>query len=324
MQMHERTASNHTIAIVIPVYNEEANIRVVYERIVTHFRAKLHQYSYEILFVDDYSTDASLQRIERLARRDPCVRYIHFSKNFGKEIALTAGLHHVSADAAAAIMMDADLQHPPERIASFVKAWERGNEVVIGVRTRTRGESWWARASSRLYYWVLNAIADTEILSGATDFRLLDRVVIDAFKRLPEHNRLTRGLIDWLGFQRATISFVAPERAHGQRRYTGRQRIKTAAASIVSHSVLPLKFIGYIGIVITVFAGLLGLFIFFEKYVFDDALGFQFSGPAILAVINLFLAGVMLMGLGLIALYIAPIKTEIANRPLYVIRRKKL
>lgn len=309
------------ISVIIPFFNEEENIPLLYsalDKVLAGYPA----YYFEILLVNDGSEDGSGAVVERLANQDNRIRHIEFSRNFGKEIATTAGINNCQGDAC--ILMDADLQHPPEVIGEFISKWENGGEVVVGVRKNNNHEALAKKLGAWFYYKIINSISDTSIVPNATDFRLLDRMVIDEFNRLSERNRMTRGLIAWLGFRRDFIHFDCPQRVHGTATYSTLKLIKLAMSSFVSMSLFPLKFAGYLGVLIMMLSGILGTFIFFSKYVFDDPFGYSFSGPAILAVINTFLIGIVLSCLGLIALYIANIHGEVINRPLYVIRKKKI
>ena len=249
------------------------------------------------------------------------MKHLEFSRNFGKEIATSAGLHHALGEAA--IMIDADLQHPSEFIPEFVEKWENGAPVVVGIREKNKGEELFKRIGSALFYRIMNLIGETQIIPNATDFRLLDRKVIEEFKKFTERNRITRALVDWLGFEIARVYFRANERKSGKAGYNYLKLIKLALSSFVSHSLFPLKLAGYLGIFITVFSTFLGLFVIIEQIILKDPLGVRFSGTAMLAVMILFLVGVMLSSLGLIALYIAHIHDEVINRPMYVIKNQK-
>ncbi|MDX9893359.1 MAG: glycosyltransferase family 2 protein [Patescibacteria group bacterium] len=309
------------ISIIIPVYNEEGNIAPIYDALRTQFSVLGADFDYEIIFINDGSCDNSASQIDILIQKDFRVKMIEFSRNFGKEIATTAGLHHAVGDAA--IMIDADLQHPPELIPKLVAKWQQGFDMVIGVRQNNETESLIKRFGSIVFYKAMKLIGETKIASRTTDFRIIDRKVIDAFKGFGEHNRITRGLLDWLGFKKDYIYFTARPRQSGQASYSKMKLIKLALSTFVSHSLFPLKFAGYLGILIIGFSGPLGLFIFIDKYILTDATGLNFSGPAILAVINMFFTGVILSCLGLIALYIADIQGEVTNRPIYIVRSKK-
>lgn len=306
------------LSIIIPIYNESANIKPLHQA-VTQQMEKL-DYDHELLFVDDGSGDDSLKRLARIAKTDPHVRVLEFARNFGKESAVTAGLHAAAGDAV--ILMDADLQHPPDHLTEFVEKWEKGSDVVVGVRSYSEGEGWFKRKSSALFYRLFGIVSDTNITPHATDFRLLDRSVVNTYNELSEHNRITRGLIDWLGFRRSYIHFEAPPRLHGEASYSIRKLFKLAIDTFTAHSLLPLKLAGWLGIIILVISGPLGLFMAYDKYVFGSVSMFNFTGTALLAVILLFLVGILLASLGLISMYVARIYEEVMGRPLYVVRRE--
>lgn len=310
-----------TISIIVPIYNEEKNIPLLYEELQKVFLS-ISNYQFEIIFVNDGSRDGSMKEIEAIATADQRVKFVDFSRNFGKEIATTAGINQCIGDAC--IMIDADLQHPPAMISKFIQEWENGFEVVVGVRAKNNKESWFKNFGAYFYYKIINSISETSIVPNATDFRLLDRIVIDEFNKFSERNRMTRGLIAWLGFNRKFVKFDSPKRAHGQATYSTMKLIKLAMSSFVSLSLFPLKFAGYLGLIITFLSGILGLFILIENYILGDPWSLNFSGPAILAVINIFLIGIVLTCLGLIALYVGNIHNEVINRPMYVVRKKKL
>lgn len=310
------------ISFVIPAFNEERNLIPVYEAVREVLRAYTSSYTWDLLFVDDGSKDQSVAVMEKLAAEHPEVGYLELSRNFGKEIATTAGLRYAKGDAV--LLMDADLQHPPERIPDFLKKWEQGSDIVIGIRVRNQGEGMIKKVGSKVYYKLMGFLSETELLQGETDFRLIDRKVINAFNEFTERNRMTRALLNWLGFKKSYVEFVANPRLEGTPGYNYTKLIRLALSSFVSHSLFPLKIAGYLGTFITLFAGLFGLFIFWEKYLMHDPWDLNFSGPATLAIINLFLVGIILACLGLVALYIGNIHGEVANRPIFVIRSKKV
>jgi dolichol-phosphate mannosyltransferase len=309
-----------TISIIVPAYNEEKNAHLVVDEVVKVF-ADLPLYTYELIFINDGSTDRTQDAIEALAAKNTSIKVIEFSRNFGKEASTSAGYHYATGDAVMSI--DADLQHPPELIPQFIKRWEEGADVVIGLRTKSRGQSYVKAFCSALFYKIINTISDTPIEPRGTDFRLIDRVVINAFNELTEHERMTRGLIDWLGFRRAFIEFEAPPRLHGEATYSFFKLTKMAIASTVQHSLLPLKIAGYLGMFITFVSGVGGVIVFIQRYVFLDVLGWAISGTAQLAILLVFFIGIVLISLGLIALYIGSIHHEVSGRPLYVVRRVK-
>jgi glycosyltransferase involved in cell wall biosynthesis len=309
-----------SISIVIPVHNEEKNIPLVY-RAVKSVMDQVSTYTHEIIFVNDGSTDGSQVEIDALRTEDATVRGIEFTRNFGKEIATTAGIREAVGDAV--ICLDADLQHPPALIPEFITHWEHGAEVVVGMRSSNSGEGFVKRYGSKLFYTIMSRISETEMTAGETDFRLIDRSVADVFSTLNERGRMTRSLINWLGFRKETVSFAAPARLHGQAQYSFPKLVRLALNSFASNSLFPLRVAGYLGLFITGFSFLLGLTVFFERYVFGDSLNWHISGSAQLAIINVFLIGIVLMALGIIAIYIGRINEEVSNRPLYVVRTSR-
>jgi polyisoprenyl-phosphate glycosyltransferase len=307
------------ITVIVPIYNEAPNLHTLHTTLTT-VTGQL-PYDFEFVFVDDGSRDGSAARLHDLATLDPRVHVIEFARNFGKEAAISAGLHAARGDAA--IMLDGDLQHPPELIGDFIKKWRHGADVVVGVRSYGNSETLLKRFCSRMFYGIFGMISHTAVTPNATDYRLVDKSVIEAFGALTERNRMTRGLIDWLGFQRDYVHFKAAPRRSGNRTYSYRKLVGLAMQSFTSFSLLPLKFAGYLGIVLIFTAGPLGLFVYIEKYLMNDPMGLQFTGTAMLALMLLFSVGVILACLGLVAMYVARIHTEVMNRPLYVVRYQK-
>lgn len=308
------------ISIVIPLYNEEESVPVLLKALQKAIRT-CEAYDFEFVFIDDGSSDNSATAVNQLVADEPRLRLIEFSRNFGKEAAVSAGIHEAKGDAV--IIMDADLQHPPQLIPDFVSKWEQGAEVVVGVRQADGKESIVKRVGSAVFYRIMQAISHTKITPHATDYRLLDRCVVDEFNRFTEHNRMSRGLIDWLGFRREYLYFEAPERQYGEASYTFRKLVGLALNSFTAYSLLPLRLAGYVGCLILLTSGPLAAFIVIEQYVMGDPMGLQISGTASLTVAVLFLVGIILACLGLVAMYIAHIHTEVIDRPLYVIRQKR-
>jgi dolichol-phosphate mannosyltransferase len=304
------------IAIVVPVFREAGNLPHLYERLETVIR-QLPQYGWEYIFVNDGSPDDSMPVLRGLARQDKRIKVIDFSRNFGKEIALTAGVQATYADAV--ITMDADLQHPPELIPRLVSEWEKGAEVVATIRNSIQRQPLLRRMGSRVYYWVMARISGLDMASKTTDFRLLDQRVVEAFRDVTERQRMFRGVIDWMGFRKVYVEFDAPARAEGSAGYSYGKLWKLALNSITAFSLLPLRLTGYLGLAITAGSGLLLAWMLIANYI----LGLRMFTPlAIVVVINTFLIGIVLMAIGLVALYIGTIHTEVTNRPLYVIREK--
>lgn len=307
------------ISVIVPVYNEEKNIPLFYRAVEPIMDTLL--YEWELLFINDGSQDKSIFELNKLEDADNHIRVIDFSRNFGKELAVTAGINHCRGNAC--IILDADLQHPVEKIPEFIKKWENGAEVVIGVRRKNKGEGLVKKLGSYFFYKLINRISDMKIVTRATDYRLLDRVVIDEFNLLTEKNRMTRALIDWLGFRREYIYFDANERLHGEASYSFLKLVRLAFNSVVSFSLLPLKFAGYLGVVITLISGISGFYILLGKYFFHTHFASTFSDSENLAIMVVFLVGVILISIGLLALYIANIHTEVTNRPLYIARKAR-
>jgi len=306
------------ISVIVPVCNEEKNVPALYRELVKQFD-KIGQYGWELIFVNDGSTDKSDRMIKKLVVKDDRVKYLELSRNFGKEIAVTAGLNHSRGQAA--IIMDSDLQHPPKLIPQFIKKWRQGNELVIGMRKKY-AQSIFKRTASQIFYFFIGRLSNTPIRPNATDFRLIDRQVIEEFNRFTERNRITRGLLDWMGYKTEYVLFNPAPRQDGQPSYSFQKLWTLATNTIVAHSIVPLKIAGYLGGIITVFSIFAGLFMFLSTYVFYDQIQLYFSGTAMLAVLNMFLAGITLSALGLISLYIAHIQNEVTNRPLYLVRNK--
>jgi polyisoprenyl-phosphate glycosyltransferase len=304
------------ISIVIPVFNEEKNIPLIFDEIKNVFSTLL-QYDLEIIFVNDGSSDNSLLEILKLSREDNRVKGLDFSRNFGKEPATSAGCHFAQGDAV--VTMDGDLQHPPSLIPQFLKLWESGAEVVYTVRKENRGAGWFKKISSKLFYWLFNRVSEVPTESGTTDFRLMDKKVIEVFRKFPERERMFRGMIDWMGYKREKIEFVAPDRVNGNASYSYKKLFQLALNSFTSFSLLPLRLAGYIGVVIIVVSGLLLTAMLITRWFIDPTM---FTPIAILGVSNMFLIGIVLISLGFIALYIARIHNEVINRPLYIVREK--
>lgn len=312
-----------SVTIIIPAYNEEKNISPLYEALKKVLIPLEGEYVTEILFVNDGSLDGTLREIEKLSQKDEKVKYIDFSRNFGKELATTAGISSCTTDAC--IMLDCDLQHPVEKIPEFLEKWKQGNEVVVGIREKNKNSGLIKMWGAKLFYSLINRMAEIEIVPNATDFRLMDRIVIDEFKRFTETSRMTRALIDWLGFKREFVNFKANERLYGRASYSFWKLFRLAMSSFISLSLVPLKLAGYLGIFITLVSGSLGFFILIGRYYLrNEILIAKFSDSENLAILLVFLVGIILMSLGLIALYIANIHSEVINRPMYVVRKKKL
>jgi polyisoprenyl-phosphate glycosyltransferase len=306
------------ISVVVPIHNEALNIPLLYQELDTHTRTL--PYRFEFIFVDDGSSDESIDILQKLSNKDRRIRLIEFARNFGKEAAVSAGLHATHGDAA--VILDADLQHPPSLINRFIDNWKRGSDVVVGVKRYSDEEGRIKRFTSNMFYKLLGAISNTQITPHASDYRLLDHKVVQAFCRMTEHNRITRGIIDWLGFRRGYVHFEAPPRAAGTASYGYRQLIRLAVNSLTAYSLLPLRLAGYLGGFILLTATPITGFLMIVTYVMNDPWAWQITGTAMLGLMTLIMIGIVLGCMGLVALYIAHIHAEVSNRPLYVVRRE--
>lgn len=305
------------ITVVIPVYREEKNLSNLHARL-SAVTASMPGYDWEYLFVNDGSPDNSLEVLRQLAGRDAKVKVLDLSRNFGKEIALTAGVHD-AVDADAVICMDADLQHPPELIPKLVEEWEKGAEIVATIRTSIEKQPLLRRIGSHVYYWLMSQISGLDMVSQTTDFRLYDKKVVAAFSRATERERMFRGIMDWLGYRKVYVEFSADARNEGCGGYSYAKLYHLAINSITSFSLWPLRLTGYLGVSITAMSGLL-LTWMLGNFVLGNKTGY--TPLAIVVVANTFLIGIVLMAIGLVALYIGTIHTEVVNRPLYLVREK--
>jgi dolichol-phosphate mannosyltransferase len=299
------------------MYREGRNVERLCERL-DKVSGELSGYEWEYLFVNDGSPDDSLEVVRRLARSDPKIKAIDLSRNFGKEIALTAGVHEAH-QCDAVICMDADLQHPPELIPTLVKEWEAGAEIVATVRVTIERQPLLRRLGSHIYYWLMARISGLEMVSQTTDFRLYDRKVVAAFCKATERERMFRGIMDWLGFRKVYVPFRADARLEGSAGYSYGKLWRLAVNSITSFSLLPLRVTGYLGVLITTLSGVL-LAWMLGAYLVSNEPGY--TPLAIVVVANTFLIGIVLMAIGMVALYIGTIHTEVVNRPLYIVRER--
>jgi dolichol-phosphate mannosyltransferase len=299
------------VSIIVPLFNEAPNLTPLHQEITKH--TKPLPYDFELIFVDDGSTDSSAKVAHQLAETDKKVRFLGLSRNFGKEAAMTAGLQAARGDAA--IIIDADLQMPPSLLGEFLAKWKNGAEIVVGVFAG-RNTGFLHKLGSNSFYRIMQAMSRTPITPHSTDYRLLDRKVIDVFSQLTEHDRITRGLIDWLGFRRSYLRFEQKERRYGKPSYDFRKLVVLAINSFTSNSMVPLKLAGYLGFLILVLSIPAGAFMTFERLVYDAPI----RGTAFLAILLVFMGGLILACLGLISLYIANIHTEVTQRPLYIVR----
>jgi dolichol-phosphate mannosyltransferase len=305
------------ISIIVPVYNEASNIVPLYKKIKEVFKS-LPIYDWDLVFVNDGSLDNSWEVINNLSENDPRISGFSMSRNFGKEMALTAGLEHIS-NADAVITIDADLQHPPEKIPEFIHQWRNGSEIVVGIRKSVSDYSLVKKIGSKLFYSIMRICSDVDIPPNSTDFRLLDKKIIETFHRFSERTRMFRGLIDWMGFNKTFLEFSAPARHQGKHpSYSYKKLTQLAINSITSFSLFPLRLTGYIGVAVSILSGILLSYMMVTDF-FNTQV---FTPKAYFIVFNTLLVGIMLSAIGLISLYIGHIHTEVVGRPLYIIREK--
>lgn len=310
------TTSRPHLSLVIPVYNEQEGIAAFHKHLAAVVQ-KVAPGAYEIIYCDDGSSDNTAALIRNIAADDHHVKLLCLSRNFGKEIALSAAIHAAKGDAV--VMLDGDGQHPVEMLPQFVEAWQTGAKVVIGVRSGRDAERLSKRFGSWLFYRLFNRITGQHLVPGSTDYRLIDRSVQQAFLQLPETDRHTRGLIDWLGFQRTYIPITRLPRVAGTASYSFSKLVRLSLNSVVSLSSVPLYISGFLGVLITVTAFLLGSAVLVEQFLLRDPLHWKFTGTAMLSILTLFLVGIVLISQGIISLYLSYIHTQAKNRPLYII-----
>jgi len=306
-------AAQHSISVVVPVYNEEAVLSEFHRRLGAALDSTTA--SAEIIYVNDGSQDGSMARLAELHRTDPRVAVVDLSRNFGKEIAMTAGLDHADGDAV--IVIDADLQDPPELIPQMIGAWLEGNDVVLMRRRSRAQESWLKKVTARAFYRAMGRLGTIEIPQDVGDFRLLSRRAVEALRRFPERSRFMKGLFAWIGFRCREIEYDRDGRYAGETKWNYWRLWNFALEGITSFSVTPLKIASYIGFVTALGAFVYGGYFVAKTLLFGDVVrGF----PTLIAVV-LFLGGLQLMALGIIGEYLARMFIEVKQRPLYLVQR---
>ena len=302
------------ISLIIPMYFEQDVANECYNRVKSVLDS-LNGYSYEIIFVNDGSRDATGEILSNIAKNDKKVKVITFSRNFGHQAAVTAGLKFVTGDVA--VIIDADLQDPPELIPDMLKLWEQGNDVVYGKRKSRKGESKFKLFTAKAFYRTLNALSDVEIPCDTGDFRLVDRKVVDTVNSLPEHNKFLRGLFSWVGYKQIPFEYERKERFAGKTKYPLRKMLKLASDGIISFSTKPLKIVGCLGL-ISIFLSVLILIYALLSFAFSA------NGPepgwTSIMVAQTFFSGVIMLAIWILAEYIARIYDESKMRPQYIIK----
>lgn len=304
------------ISVVIPMYYEELVADECYKRTSKILNEISNNYSYEIIFINDGSRDKTLSILEEIAKKDECVKIISFSRNFGHQAAVTAGLKYVTGDAI--VIIDADLQDPPELIPEMLKKWEEGYEVVYGKRRTREGESVFKLLTAKAFYSTLNKLSDVEIPKDTGDFRLVDRKVVDVINSLPEHNKFLRGLFSWVGFEQYAFEYERRERFAGETKYPLKKMLKLASDGIISFSTKPLKIVGGLGIISVVISIIILIYSILSFVLKWNSLTAGWT--SIMCTIT-FLSGTILISLWMIGEYIARIYDETKQRPQYIIKK---
>ncbi len=300
------------VSIVVPVFNEEDNIHIFYQEVCKHMEPL--PYQFELLFVDDGSSDSTPLLLEGLSKQDGRVRALIMARNYGHQLALTCGLDHAQGDAV--ITMDGDMQHPPEMLPLLLAKWQEGFEVVQTIRVSTAGVSWFKTFTSGLFYKLINWMSKVRIQEGGSDFRLLDKAVVESFRRFKERARFIRGMIGAIGYRQILVEFTAPKRYAGTSKFSLGKMIHFALDGITAYSKLPLRFAFYIGLLFALISFMLSMHVVYIKIFTPEAV----PGWATISASILLLGGLQLLGLGIIGEYVGRIFEEVKQRPLYLVR----
>ena len=301
------------ISVVIPMYYEEEVANECYNRMKKNLN-ELSQYDYEIIFVNDGSKDKTLEILQDIAKQDKKVKIVSFSRNFGHQAAVTAGLKYITGDCG--IIIDADMQDPPEVIKDMIKLWEEGNEVIYAKRKKREGETAFKLFTATMFYKVLNGLSEVEIPKDTGDFRLADRKVIDVINSLPEHNKFLRGLFSWVGFKQVPFEYERKERFAGETKYPLKKMLKLATDGIIGFSRKPLKIVGGIGFISVVISVLILIYALLNCIFSWDLIA---KGWTSIMFSMTFLIGIQLISIWLVAEYISRIYDEAKGRPQYII-----
>ncbi len=304
------SASSPELSIVVPIHNESANIPVLLERL----SKALDTFSFEVVFVDDGSRDDSLSVLKRAASQDPRLKVISFSRNFGHQIAVTAGMEYASGKAI--VIIDADLQDPPEVIPKMVAKWKEGVDIVYGQRDQRLGETWMKKLTASGFYRLIAQLTTFQIPLDTGDFRLVSRRVVNAFLSMPERRRFVRGMFSWVGFRQAGVSYSRETRHSGKTNYTYTKMFRLALDGITSFSTVPLHLASYLGFAAAGVGFLLIIYSVYQKFFGLETM----RGWTSLSVIVLFLGGIQLLVIGLLGEYIGRMQDELKGRPLYILQ----
>jgi len=304
------------ISVIIPTYNEEANINMLYERLTGVMQQMALKY--ELIFVNDGSKDKTISLIKALADQHEQVRFIDLSRNFGHQIAVSAGLDYSVGDAV--VIIDADLQDPPELIIDMYKKMDEGFQVVYAKRKSRKGESFFKLWTAKVFYRILSKITSVSIPVDTGDFRIIDRKVVDVLNSMPEKHKFLRGQIAWIGFNQTYIEYERQERFAGETGYPFSKMLKFALDGITAFSDLPLKLVTYFGFIVSFISFLLMLYALYARFISRD----YEPGWTSLMLVTLFIGGIIMIALGVIGEYLSRIDGNIRNRPLYVVRNTNI
>ena len=303
------------LSVVIPCYNEELVLTTTYERL-TQVCKSISGLRYELIFVNDGSQDRTQQLLAQIQQRDRTVGVLRLSRNFGHQIAVTAGLEHARGDAI--VVIDADLQDPPELIPKLVECWRQGNDVVYGLRIGRKGEGKFKLWTAKIFYRLMNRLSDTKIPLDAGDFRLMDRRVVEVLKSMPERDRFLRGMVSWVGFRQVAVEYERAPRHAGASKYPFRKMLHFGMDGIISFSLVPLKLAIWTGF-LAIWVAVLGIIVAILDRLLERGLA---RGWASLFVAVLFMGGIQLVSLGIIGEYLGRIYTEVKHRPLYAVQER--
>lgn len=304
------------ISVIIPVYNEENNIQTLYDRL-SQVMQNLNV-TYELIFVNDGSKDASIGLIKVLSKKYAEVKYIDFSRNFGHQIAVTAGLDKTSGDAV--VIIDADLQDPPELIAEMYQKRNEGFEVIYAKRKNRKGESFLKLLTAKAFYRILAKMTSISIPVDTGDFRMIDQKIVEVLREMPEKNKYLRGQISWVGFNQTFVEYDRQERQAGATGYTYRKMLHFALDGITAFSDVPLKVVTYFGFMVSIIAFFVAIYALLAKFVWENSV----PGWTSLMIAILFIGGIQMIAIGIIGEYLSRMNHNIRNRPLYIIRESNL
>ena len=315
MSSHAKSTISDTssveISVIVPIFNEVENIAALLDRLLPVLAG--HCSGYEIIFIDDGSKDDSLAKLHAIGAATPHLHVVSFSRNFGKEVAIAAGIDR--ARGAAAVILDADLQHPPEVIAEFITLWRQGYKNVYGVRADRKSDAPMRRYLTDKFYKIFGSFGETLLPAGAGDFRLLDRQALEALKQMPERARFTKGLYAWIGFKSIGVTFEVAERENGQSKFSYRKLTRFAFDGLTSFSTLPLKVWTYVGALVSLFAIGMATLVLLETLIYGN----DVPGYATIVISIMFFSGVQIISLGILGEYIGRIFAEVKRRPLYLV-----